>query len=115
MTEANYQETLRTIQTEQDLVKSELRSIEEQQEAIFYLNQEEQRLYSEIIATSPPEERTFFQDRELDSLEQGRKAQHILAEQEAALMKTKKQLLEAEEETYQKHRNALREKEKEKE
>ncbi|MBO0472429.1 DUF3958 family protein [Enterococcus ureasiticus] len=112
MTEASYQATLRTIQTEQDLVARELRTISKQQEDLYYINQEEQRLYSEVVATSPPEDRTYFQDRGVDSRHQSNKAQQILEDKETELTRTKKQLLEAEEETYREQRKALMEEEK---
>ncbi|OJG69966.1 hypothetical protein RV12_GL002121 [Enterococcus quebecensis] len=65
-----------------------------------------------MVATSPPEEKMYFQDRGVDSRHQSEKAQQLLAEKEAELNKTKKQLLEAEEETYQEQRIALLEEEK---
>ena len=112
MTEASHQATLITIQIEQDLVAKELFTIEKQQEDLFYINQEEQRLYSEVVATSPPEDRTYFQDRGEDSRHQSNKAQQILEDKETELNRTKKQLLEAEEETYREQRKERMEQEK---
>lgn len=55
--EINYQTKIRQVQDEQDRIRVEIRSVEQQQEEFFALQQEEQRLYSEIVETSPPEER----------------------------------------------------------
>lgn len=107
MTETDYQATLRTIQSEQDAVMKELRTVDKQQQELFRLNQEEQRLYSDVSASCTPEERPFFQDRGTDSLQQHRKAQQWLEEKEATLKQEKKDLVNAEEEVIREQRSNL--------
>lgn len=107
MIESDYKAQLSKIQNEQDSVKQELKSIEKQREDFFYLNQQEQRIYAELIATSDPEDRRFFQDKGEDSFFQSKRAQQQLEENEEQLQRMKKELADSEEETYQLQRKAL--------
>lgn len=88
--EIDYQTKIRQVQDEQDRIRQEIRSIEEQQEDFYYLQQEEQRLYAEIIETSSPEECHYFKDKGEDSFSLAKKAQQQLEEQEDELKNTKK-------------------------
>ncbi|MEI5994058.1 DUF3958 family protein [Candidatus Enterococcus mansonii] len=111
MTEPDYKVQLSKIQDEQNSVKKELKSIEKQREDFFYLNQQEQRIYAELIATSDPEDRRFFQDKGEDSFFQSKRAQQQLEKNEEQLQRVKKELADSEEETYQLQRKSLLKKE----
>lgn len=98
--EIDYQTKIRQIKDEQDSIRQKIRYVEQQQEEFFSIQQDEQRLYSEIVETSPPEERQYFKSRGEDSFSLAKKAQRQLEEQEDELKNTRKQLIDKEEELY---------------
>ena len=69
MTELDYQTTLRGLQRKQDDLSKEIRELQIHQEDLFVTVQQEQRLYAEVVETSEPSDRPYFQDRGEDSLD----------------------------------------------
>lgn len=95
----NYQFRMRIEQLQQDQlgIKKELRQVEEQQEAFFYLQQKEQQAYEFVLNSCEAEERTFYQERGDESLYLAKKAQRELEEQQVELQKEYRSLLDQEE------------------
>lgn len=100
MTELDYQTKIRQVQDEQDQIRQELRSIAQQKEDFFYLQQNEQRLYAELVESSAPEERQYFSQRGEESFSLAKRAEYQLEELEADLNQARKQLIDQEEELY---------------
>lgn len=94
----DYQNEIRQVQEKEDRIRQEIRSIEQHREDFFRIQQQEQRLYAEIVETSPPEERHYYRTRGEESFSLAKKAQRQLEEQTEDLKSTRKQLIHKEEE-----------------
>lgn len=99
---------LEAIQQEQSVLKQEIKMLQQQQEAFFQLQKQEDRLYTELIDTSAPEERIFFRNKGEDNRYLAKKAQNQLREQEKQLEQRKKELTTQELEAERMYREAQR-------
>ncbi|PZL72644.1 hypothetical protein CI088_10085 [Enterococcus plantarum] len=99
---------LEAIQQEQSILKQEIKMFQQQQEAFFQLQKQEDRLYTELIDTSAPEERIFFRNKGEDNRYLAKKAQNQLREQEKQLEQRKKELTTQELEAERMYREAQR-------
>lgn len=99
---------LEAIQQEQSVLKQEIKILQQQQEAFFQLQKQEDRLYTELIDTSAPEERIFFRNKGEDNRYLAKKAQNQLREQEKQLEQRKKELTTQELEAERMYREAQR-------
>lgn len=84
-----------------------MRTNQQQQEEFFQLQKQEERVYTELIETSDPAERTFFKNRGENSLVLAKKAQEHLREQENSLKQHKKDLDKQEQEAEIQYRQDL--------
>ncbi|MGM0219104.1 hypothetical protein [Enterococcus sp. AZ126] len=99
---------LEAIQQEQSVLKQEIKMLQQQQEAFFQLQKQEDRLYTELIDTSAPEERIFFRNKGEDNRYLAKKAQNQLRELEKQLEQRKKELTTQELEAERMYREAQR-------
>lgn len=91
---------LKSLQQKQTAVTQEIKTLQRRQEDFFQLQKKEERIYTLLVETSDPEERTFFKDRGENSLYLARKAQQQLKEDEEHALKRKKDLQEQENELH---------------
>lgn len=103
-----YRLHLEQLQEGQLEIRKERRELEALQEEFFDLQQKEQALYNDVIASSEPEERSFFEERGTDSLHLARKAQREFDEQLIQLQKEERALFEQEEEVRNKQQTFLK-------
>ncbi|MGM0219053.1 hypothetical protein [Enterococcus sp. AZ126] len=111
----NYQYRMRIKQLQEDQlgIKKEQRQIEEQQEALFCLQQKEQKAYELVLNNWEAEERAFYQDRGEESLHLAKKAQRELEEQQVELQKEYRALLDQEESVNAEQTSFVKQKEEE--
>ena len=101
--EANYRYRLyiEDLQEEQLSVKKQQQANEIWQERFFRLQQQEQTLYQESIASAEPEERAFFEMRTDENRHLSRNALRELEAEAEELAQERRGLLEKEEQIHQ--------------